>query len=56
MQATLVKIAMSMVTSLLTEAFLKRALVAALEKLVSKTSSDLDDQVLRAAKEAWGLD
>ncbi len=44
---------MTMLTSLMTEKFLKRAIISALEKVVDKTSSDLDNQLLIYAKEAW---
>lgn len=47
------KVLMSMLTSLLTEKFLKKAIVAGLEKIANKTASDLDNQLLAAAKEAW---
>lgn len=53
--ATLAAAGLHMLTSLLTEAFLKRAIIAILEFLAKKTESDLDDKVLKAAKEAWGL-
>lgn len=45
---------MSMLTSLMTEKFLKKAIIAGLEKVVDKTKSDLDDRLLAYAKEAWG--
>jgi hypothetical protein len=44
-----------MLMSLLTEDFLKKAIVYGLDKLVKLTESDLDDKVLSAAKEAWGM-
>ncbi len=47
------KTLMTMLTSLMTEKFLKRAIISALEKVVDKTSSDLDNQLLIYAKEAW---
>lgn len=47
------KVLMTMLTSLLTEKFLKKAIIAGLEKVVDKTASDLDNQILAAAKEAW---
>jgi hypothetical protein len=49
------KILLSLVTSLLTEAFIKKAIVLLLEKLSAKTQTDIDDKLLKAAKEAWGL-
>lgn len=39
--------------SLVTEAFMKKAIVISLEKLVKRTESDVDDQLLNAAKDAW---
>lgn len=50
------KIGMSMLLSLLTESFLKHALVIGLEKLVKSTESDADDKLLSAAKQAWNMD
>lgn len=41
--------------SLLTEAFIKRALIVALEKLAKKTQTDTDDKLVQAAKETWGM-
>lgn len=49
------KTLMAMLTSLMTEKFLKKAIIAGLEKLAVKTKSDLDDQLLKYAKEAWML-
>lgn len=51
--ATLGKTVLSLLTALLTEKFLKKAIIASLEKLVDKTQSDFDNQLLAAAKEAW---
>lgn len=48
------KIGISLLMSLLTETFLKQALILGLEKLVKLTASDLDDKLLQAAEEAWG--
>lgn len=48
------KIGLSMLMSLITESFLKQALILGLEKLVKRTESDLDDKLLKAAEEAWG--
>jgi predicted KAP-like P-loop ATPase len=50
------KIATSLFMSLLTEAFIKRLLVVALEQLVKKTETDADDKILKEAKTAWGID
>lgn len=47
------RVLLSMFTSLLTEKFLKKAIIAGLEKVVDRTASDLDNQLLAAAKEAW---
>lgn len=54
MLSALGKVLLSMVTALFTEKFLKTAIIHGLEKLSKKTESDLDDQLLVAAKEAWG--
>jgi hypothetical protein len=53
MLAAVGKILLSLLTSLLTEKFLKKTVIAVLEKVVNKTESDLDNQILAAAKEAW---
>jgi len=47
------KVLVSMVTSLLTEAVLKKLIVVALEKIVAKTENDIDNQVLAECKKAW---
>lgn len=49
------KVGMSLLMSLLTEAFIKKAVIACLELLVKRTESDIDDKILKAAKEAWGF-
>lgn len=54
MLSALGKVLLSMVTALFTEKFLKTAIIHGLEKLSKRTASDLDDQLLVAAKEAWG--
>lgn len=48
------KVLLSMMTSLVTESFMKKAIILGLEKLARRSSSDLDDRLLAAAKEAWG--
>ena len=53
MLAAVGKILLSLLTSLLTEKFLKKTVIVVLEKVVNKTESDLDNQILAAAKEAW---
>lgn len=55
MLSSLGKVLLSMLTALFTEKFLKVAIVQGLEKLSAKTKSDLDDKLLVAAKEAWGM-
>lgn len=47
------KTLLTMLTALMTEKFLKTAIIAGLEKLATRTKSDLDDRLLAAAKEAW---
>lgn len=47
---------MSLFTGLLTEAFLRKALVLGLEKLVKRTESDVDDKLLAEAKKSWGME
>lgn len=44
---------LGMLASLATEAFLKKAVILALRKLASKTESTVDDELLKAAEEAW---
>lgn len=46
---------MSMAAQLLTERFLKRLVVQALEAVVKKTETDEDNKVLEEAKKAWGV-
>ena len=55
MVATLGAALIHMLSQLLTENFLKRAIVIGLEKLVSRTESAEDDKLVQAVKEAWGL-
>ena len=43
----------SMLLSLVTESFIKHAVVLGLEKLVAKTESDMDNKLLEEAKKAW---
>jgi hypothetical protein len=52
--ASVGKVLLSLLTSLLTEKFIKKTIIAVLEKIVDKTQSDLDNKILAAAKEAWG--
>lgn len=44
---------LSMAMSLVTKKFVKKVIIAALEKLVKATKDDTDDKLLAAAKEAW---
>lgn len=44
---------LSLASSLVTEAFLKRAIIIGLEKLVARTETDADDKLLKLAKEEW---
>lgn len=52
--ATLGKTLLGLLMSLMTEKFIKKTIIASLEKIVDKTQSDLDNKILSAAKEAWG--
>lgn len=44
-----------MLLQLLTEKFLREAIIVALEKLVALTETDVDNQLLEAAKAAWSV-
>jgi hypothetical protein len=44
-----------MLLQLLTEKFLREAIIVALEKLVVLTETDVDNQLLEAAKAAWSV-
>jgi carbamate kinase len=54
--AMLVGILASLGAQLLTERFLKSALVQGLAILVKKTETDEDDKLLQEAKKAWGVE
>ena len=54
MLKTLGNTLLGMLAALFTEKFLKKAIIAGLEKVVDKTSSDLDNKLLQYAKESWG--
>lgn len=54
--STLGTVALHMLTSLVTETFLKKAVIAILEKVVARTANTTDDQILQAAKEAWNTE
>lgn len=45
----------SMGLALLSEAFIKYLVVKGLEQLVKKTESNIDDDLLKAAKASWGM-
>ena len=45
---------MKLATELATEKFLKEIIIIGLSKLVKKTETDVDDQILKEAKKAWG--
>lgn len=46
---------LAMLTSLLTEEFLKRAVIDILEKLVANSKSELEMKLLDAARDAWKM-
>lgn len=52
--AVLTKVSISLLTSLLTEAVLKRLIILALRRIVNKTQNEVDNQVLAICLEAWG--
>lgn len=47
---------LNMLMGLLTEKFLKKLIISALQYIVSKTETDVDNQLLKAAEEAWNND
>jgi hypothetical protein len=50
---TLGTVALHMLTQLMTEKVLKKMIILGLEKLAARTQTDVDDQLVKAAKEAW---
>lgn len=44
---------LSMAMSLITKSFMKKLIIAALEKIVKATESDIDNKLLEEAKKAW---
>jgi hypothetical protein len=52
--AVLGKLGISLLTSLLTEAVLKKLILLALKRIVDKTQNEIDNQVLAICMEAWG--
>lgn len=53
---TTVSILAGMLTTLMTERFIKFLVVKGLEVLVKKTESDADDKILAEAKKAWQVE
>lgn len=51
---TVVTTLAGLLMKLLAEPFLKKAIIIGLEHLVKMTETEADDQLLTAAKEAWG--
>jgi len=47
------KVLLSLGSSLITERVLKKAVIYALECIVKKTETDVDDNLLKIAKEQW---
>lgn len=47
------KVLLGMATSLMTEALMKKLIVMALEKMVAKTETEIDNQILLECKKAW---
>jgi len=47
------KVLMQLGTSLLTEKVLKKAIIFALESVAKRTETDIDDKLLKIAKEQW---
>lgn len=48
------KVLLNLLASLLTETVMKRLIVFGLKKVVDKTQSDADNQILAICLEAWG--
>jgi hypothetical protein len=44
---------LSLASSLVTETFLKHAIIIGLEKVVKRTETDADDKLLQLAKKEW---
>lgn len=49
----LIKTLVGMLTALLSETFLKQAIIACLQMLVDRTSNEWDNDLLEKAKEVW---
>jgi hypothetical protein len=54
--AMIAGVAMSMAAQLMTERFLKRLVVQALQLVVNKTETPEDNKVLDEAKRAWNVE
>ncbi len=54
--ATLGKLGLSLLMSLLTESFLKKMIVHSLRTMATWTETPFDDQVARDVAEAWQVD
>lgn len=54
--STLGRVGLTMVTSLLTERFLKKFTIRIAEAVVKKTKSNADDKVVQDIKQEWGID
>jgi len=46
----------NMLMKLLTEAFIRKVVILGMERVVLLTETDVDNQLLRAAKEAWQIE
>jgi hypothetical protein len=49
----LIKTLVGMLTALLSETFLKQAIIECLQMLVDRTSNEWDNHLLEKAKEVW---
>lgn len=47
------KVILHLLTSLLTEPVLKKVVILLLEKVATRTATDIDNQLLTICKEAW---
>ena len=54
--STLGAVLVKMAAQLVTEAFLKRAIITGLEAAAKKSETPSDDELVRAAKAAWGVE
>ncbi len=49
----LLSVIVDLAMSLVAKTFVRKTIILVLERLVKMTETDLDDQVLAAAREAW---